>query len=632
MPDSFFANPKTRKRKRTQTLRHATKRPKIDEELSDQHSSGDEWGGMQEPQDMDLRVSGDEDEDETPAEKRLRLAQVYLNTVKESLADGEFDAADIDKELISSRLKQDILSHSGKVYLFIADSFSPLLSDLATLPILRTRGHRFSVTSAVTSPSSEFLYTSGKEGSIIKWHLATGKRLTTLHKVRKSRSNDKPSLSTTSVVPPVEIGHTDEVLVLSLSSDGKYLVSGGRDRRLIVWNADTLTHIKSFQGPMNHKDVISALSFRHSTHQLFTASFDRTIKLYDLSPSIMGYTETLFGHQDPILSLSSLSSENCVSVGGRDKTARYWKIAQESQLVFRGGGSGIQGGKRSKMREILEGGLGVDDEDDEDADNQSKKEQVEYLEGSLECVAMIDESTFVTGGDSGSISLWSTQKKKPIFTYPLAHGLHQVQSSTEGLLKTPRWITALAALAYSDLFISGSWDGQIRLWKLDSKLKSFSVLGNIPIPGVINSLQLVSPPSLPSSPLLPKNKDAIPSSSPSSSSSPRPPQTQSTSAEPSNSSEQIPSWLHTHPHFRTHADRHIHTHTPIHTSSPAVLVIVGAGQEHRFGRWLTMKEGGAVNGAYVIALVPSCLSFDNSAATAAINSGGGGGEKTLRTL
>jgi len=85
MPDSFFANPKTRKRKRTQTLRHATKRPKIDEELSDQHSSGDEWGGMQEPQDMDLRVSGDEDEDETPAEKRLRLAQVYLNTVKESL-------------------------------------------------------------------------------------------------------------------------------------------------------------------------------------------------------------------------------------------------------------------------------------------------------------------------------------------------------------------------------------------------------------------------------------------------------------------------------------------------------------------------------------------------------------------
>jgi len=277
MPDNFFATSKTRKRKRTQTSRHATKRPKMDEELSDQHSSGDEWGGTQEQQNLDPGVSGDEDEDETPAQKRLRLAQVYLNSIKDSLgacgtlsqknavnkhtpfsdlADGEFDAAEIDKELISSRLKQDVLSHSGKVYLFIADSISPLLSDLSTLPILRTRGHRFSVTSAVTLSSSEFLYTSGKEGSIIKWHLPTGKRLTILHKAPKSKSKDKSSHSTT-VSAPAETGHTDEVLALALSSDGKYLVSGGRDRRLIVWDADTLTLLKSFQGPMNHKDVIS---------------------------------------------------------------------------------------------------------------------------------------------------------------------------------------------------------------------------------------------------------------------------------------------------------------------------------------------------------------------------------------
>jgi len=38
------------------------------------------------------------------------------------VAEGEFDAAEIDKELISARLKQDVLEHSGKVHLFIADS------------------------------------------------------------------------------------------------------------------------------------------------------------------------------------------------------------------------------------------------------------------------------------------------------------------------------------------------------------------------------------------------------------------------------------------------------------------------------------------------------------------------------
>ena len=39
-------------------------------------------------------------------------------------ADGEFDASEIDRELISARLKQDVLEHSGKVHLYVADSVS----------------------------------------------------------------------------------------------------------------------------------------------------------------------------------------------------------------------------------------------------------------------------------------------------------------------------------------------------------------------------------------------------------------------------------------------------------------------------------------------------------------------------
>ena len=49
-------------------------------------------------------------------------------------ADGEFDAAEIDRELISARLKQDVLEHSGKVYLFVADSVRLLA--VISMPIL----------------------------------------------------------------------------------------------------------------------------------------------------------------------------------------------------------------------------------------------------------------------------------------------------------------------------------------------------------------------------------------------------------------------------------------------------------------------------------------------------------------
>lgn len=37
-------------------------------------------------------------------------------------AEADYDAADIDRELVSARLRQDVLEDSGKVYLFIANS------------------------------------------------------------------------------------------------------------------------------------------------------------------------------------------------------------------------------------------------------------------------------------------------------------------------------------------------------------------------------------------------------------------------------------------------------------------------------------------------------------------------------
>lgn len=179
MPDAFFASNKNRKRKRSASADQgpsSSKKPargaasgrggkakrnapapakakhsKRDEELSDETQDEE---GMEAVDEMDLRApdvdpnayeSDEEDEDETPAEKRLRLAKLYLDGVKEGLglgeynvysiylycniyrlsAEGEFDAAEIDKELISARLKQDVMEHAGKVHLFVADSVSP---------------------------------------------------------------------------------------------------------------------------------------------------------------------------------------------------------------------------------------------------------------------------------------------------------------------------------------------------------------------------------------------------------------------------------------------------------------------------------------------------------------------------
>lgn len=144
---------------------------------------------------------------------------------------------------------------------------------------------------------------------------------------------------------------------------------------------------------------MQSLAFRKGTLQLYTASFDRTVKLFDLS--VLGYVETLFGHQDTIVSIDALRGETAVTAGARDRTLRYWKIPEESQLVFRGGG-------KSALRELLEGGAFEGHESDGEGEGKKGKgteKQRNFVEGSIECVAMIDETNFVSGGDTGYASL-----------------------------------------------------------------------------------------------------------------------------------------------------------------------------------------------------------------------------------
>lgn len=107
----------------------------------------------------------------------------------------------------------------------------------------------------------------------------------------------------------------------------------------------------------------------------------------------MGYVETLFGHQDLVTSLDALRGETAISAGGQDRTVRYWKIVDETQLVFRGGG-------RSKLRELLESG-GIDDEVGGVDDARKTKRSEGFIEGRIDCIAMLDETTFLSGGDSG---------------------------------------------------------------------------------------------------------------------------------------------------------------------------------------------------------------------------------------
>jgi ribosomal RNA-processing protein 9 len=251
----------------------------------------------------------------------------------------------------------------------------------------------------VASPDGKHLYTASKDGSLIKWDLqsafaspaGTLRRLVYCpkHVARKAKALDgKKGKQVDSAATPTTIGHAGEILTLSISDDGEHLASGGTDRLVGVWDvADASCGWRG--GLRGHKDTIAAVAFRKASTQAYTSAYDRTLKIFDLAS--LSYIETLFGHQDRVHDLDCLKAEMPLSAGGRDKTVRLWKVADESQLVFRAGVT-------SRIREVIEGG--AVDEDAMD-DGTAPTKEVRYIEGSTDCVAMIDDGHFLSGGDSG---------------------------------------------------------------------------------------------------------------------------------------------------------------------------------------------------------------------------------------
>ncbi|KAI9930907.1 hypothetical protein ASPWEDRAFT_167138 [Aspergillus wentii DTO 134E9] len=411
--------------------------------------------------------SGSESEDgETAAERRLKLAERYLDNVRDEVDVAGFDAAEIDRDLIAERLKEDVDEFKGRAYRQIA-------SDLS----FSTASHSFfrADTQSTTSIAAHapYVYTVSKDKTLVKWELATPNNPNTSEtngkrRPRPQRKKPKQLKFVRGVQQPSEEGeeeqgHSKSILSVAISPSGKYVATGGEDNKLIIWDAETLTPLKTFT---QHRDSISGLAFvRHissmnSGEQLFTGSLDRTIKTWSLSSAGHAYVETLFGHQDNVVSIAAMTTDQCVSVGARDRTARLWKVAEESQLVFRGGAS----------------------------------KYTPYHENNIDCVAALPPNHFVTGSDSGSLALWSVHKKKPLHTIPAAHGLDPIPpldelscevdeetaaSNSKHLRRLPRWITALATVPGTDIVLSGSWDGWIRAWKISEDKKTIIPLGPV---------------------------------------------------------------------------------------------------------------------------------------------------------
>ncbi|CAH8380841.1 unnamed protein product [Eruca vesicaria subsp. sativa] len=92
---------------------------------------------------------------------------------------------------------------------------------------------------------------------------------------------------------------SNKVICCNFSTDGKLLASAGHDKKLYIWNMETLI---TESAPEEHGHIITDVRFRPNSTQLATSSFDKTIKIWDASePSY--FVRTITGHNAPVMSV-----------------------------------------------------------------------------------------------------------------------------------------------------------------------------------------------------------------------------------------------------------------------------------------------------------------------------------------
>lgn len=154
----------------------------------------------------------------------------------------------------------------------------------------------------------ESVFTIGGEGKITRWSVGEGRSLESLHLSNQSlrcvdflvRHNDDGggSLSHNEIAigasdnniyllntdslelkKTIKNAHDNSVFAVKYSPDGRYLLSGGRDAHLKIW--DTKNDFQLVNAQPAHWFTINDLVFHPAGHWFATASRDKTIKIWD---------------------------------------------------------------------------------------------------------------------------------------------------------------------------------------------------------------------------------------------------------------------------------------------------------------------------------------------------------------
>jgi signal transduction histidine kinase/DNA-binding response OmpR family regulator len=370
----------------------------------------------------------------------------------ESIAAAPTDEHDLLSDIAGPN-ELRLLARAAVLTLFILVSLlsSTVLATDGPEIVLQT-GHEGFVYSIAFSPDGKMLVSAGGSHDQYSNPTDTGIRV---WDVRSGTINK------------VLYGHTETVRSVVYSPDGKWIVSGGWDKRILLWDAASGRLQRSLEG---HSEAVFSIAFLPDSKTIVSGSLDKTFKMWSVEAGQLLFTSP--PHGDSIFSVA-VSPDGLLLATGTgviynhsgqetDKKVRIWSVRDCSLL------------------RTLEG-----------------------HEGSIHALAFSSDSKFTaSGGSDGKVMVWNNLNGKR--SHSITGGVSYVQSiafpantgtfvtaggeehgmNYESDLLIREWgiakgtlrntfkghVTTIRALACSTdgLMASASEDGVIRLWNIRS--------------------------------------------------------------------------------------------------------------------------------------------------------------------
>ncbi|MET0407815.1 MAG: WD40 repeat domain-containing serine/threonine-protein kinase, partial [Hyphomicrobium sp.] len=133
-------------------------------------------------------------------------------------------------------------------------------------------------------------------------------------------------------------GHENAVQALAVDPSGRWIASGGADRAVRIWSAETKDTRRLYR---NNSDFVSALNFSPDGSMLATGSLDGTVKILSMNSYRM--QRILAGHNARITSLAFSGTNDLLASASEDGVLRVRSLKRpRAYLALTGLGSGAK--------------------------------------------------------------------------------------------------------------------------------------------------------------------------------------------------------------------------------------------------------------------------------------------------